>query len=72
MTNMGQIKLVNNRERKWNENKKYYRIKATINHEEVFLLFTERELEAGLRRSKNNPEDCQNDSKGWLKQLFGW
>ena len=70
----GKFKLIENTERKFNENDSYYEgsIKLTGVEGEtknVNIMLTKRQMADAIKRSKRNPEDITD--KSWFYNLFG-
>lgn len=69
MSRIGDTILVENTERKFGENAKYYYIRAQFpDGKEQALLFTEHEMSIAIARAEKNAEDLPKIN--WLRDII--
>lgn len=56
-TRLGKLVQVENRDKKFNENKCYYSTWIKVNGKTVPVMFTQDQIESAIYRAKRNPED---------------
>lgn len=70
------LNKVENKNRKWNENKAYFPLQVELEDgSKAWLMFTYNQLNVAYERAKRNPEDIPEEKaeeSSVLGKLFGW